>query len=124
MPPAARITDEHDCPKPAHDGGPVLAGDPTVIIGFQPAARVGDKLACEGPDDTIAEGAATVLIGNKPAARLGDPTDHGGEIVAGCPTVLIGSTPQAETLKTNKPLCEQCTRTWKRSEARRRRGKG
>ena len=34
--------------------------------------------------------AATVLIGNKPAARMGDSTSHGGVIVAGYPTVLIG----------------------------------
>ena len=29
------------------------------------------------------------------AARLGDPTAHGGAIVMGCPTVLIGSMPAA-----------------------------
>ena len=31
----------------------------------------------------------------KPAARLGDPTVHGGSIVVGCPTVLIGGMPAA-----------------------------
>jgi hypothetical protein len=31
-----------------------------------------------------------VLIGGKPAARMGDMCAHGGTIVAGCPTVLIG----------------------------------
>lgn len=31
----------------------------------------------------------------KPAARLGDPTSHGGTIVAGFPTVLIGGMPAA-----------------------------
>jgi uncharacterized Zn-binding protein involved in type VI secretion len=30
------------------------------------------------------------MIGNQPAARMGDLTAHGGSIVAGCPTVLIG----------------------------------
>ena len=35
-------------------------------------------------------GSTTVLISNKPAARMGDPTAHGGMIVVGCPTVLIG----------------------------------
>lgn len=35
-------------------------------------------------------GSTGVLIGGKPAARMGDPTAHGGVIVAGCPTVLIG----------------------------------
>jgi uncharacterized Zn-binding protein involved in type VI secretion len=32
----------------------------------------------------------TVLIMNMPAARMGDVTAHGGSIVLGCPTVLIG----------------------------------
>jgi uncharacterized Zn-binding protein involved in type VI secretion len=31
-----------------------------------------------------------VLIGGKPAARMGDNTAHGGVVVVGCPTVLIG----------------------------------
>jgi len=32
----------------------------------------------------------TVLIGNRPAARMGDSMAHGGTIVAGFPTVMIG----------------------------------
>lgn len=32
---------------------------------------------------------------SKPAARMGDPTAHGGIIVAGFPTVLIGGQPAA-----------------------------
>jgi uncharacterized Zn-binding protein involved in type VI secretion len=32
----------------------------------------------------------TVLIMGQPAARLGDLTAHGGTIVLGLPTVLIG----------------------------------
>ena len=93
--PAARITDMHVCPmvdpgpKP-HGGGPIVAGCPTVLIGGLMAARLGDLASCTGPMDTIADGSATVLIGGKPAARLDDPTAHGGVIVAGCPTVLIG----------------------------------
>ncbi len=74
-----------------HVGGPVLPpGDPTVLIGGLPAARVGDMAICIGPPDTIAAGSATVLIGGKPAARMGDMTAHGGTIVAGAPTILIG----------------------------------
>jgi uncharacterized Zn-binding protein involved in type VI secretion len=45
---------------------------------------------CIGPPDVIAMGSTTVLIGNKPAARVGDTTAHGGSIVLGLPTVLIG----------------------------------
>lgn len=94
--PAARIGDMHVCPmvNPGpvpHVGGPVLPpGMPTVLIGGMPAACVGDMLVCVGPPDTIAMGSATVLIGGKPAARMGDSTAHGGTIVLGCPTVLIG----------------------------------
>ena len=32
---------------------------------------------------------------SKPAARMGDSTAHGGVIVLGCPTVLIGGMPAA-----------------------------
>ena len=55
-----------------------------------PAARVGDTATCIGPPDTIAQGEPSVIICGKPAARLGDKTAHGGVIVSGCPTVLIG----------------------------------
>ncbi len=95
MPPAARITDMHTCPMVTglvpHVGGPVLPpGEPTVLIGDMPAARVGDMATCVGPPDTIVMGSSTVLIGGMPAARMGDMTAHGGVIVAGCPTVIIG----------------------------------
>lgn len=93
--PAARVSDMHTCPmsdgpKP-HVGGPVLPpGTPTVLIGNLPAATVGNQCACAGPPDVIVMGSPTVLIGGKPAARMGDSTAHGGVIVAGFPTVLIG----------------------------------
>lgn len=97
MPPAARISDMHTCPMatPAippvpHVGGPVVMGCPTVMIGFMPAARVGDMATCVGPPDVIAMGSFTVLIGGMPAARLGDMTAHGGVIVMGFPQVMIG----------------------------------
>lgn len=94
MPAAARVGDMHTCPlvngTVPHVGGPVMPpGCPTVLIGGQPAARVGDMLTCTGPPDTIAAGSATVTIGGMAAARMGDSTAHGGVIVAGCPTVNI-----------------------------------
>jgi uncharacterized Zn-binding protein involved in type VI secretion len=95
MPPAARVGDMHVCPmsdgpKP-HVGGPVMPiGCPTVLIGGMPAARVGDMAACASAPDIIVQGSATVLIGGMPAARMGDSTAHGGKIVAGLPTVMIG----------------------------------
>jgi len=74
-----------------HVGGPILPpGAPTVLIGGLPAARATDMATCTGPPDTIAKGSATVLIGNLPAARMGDSTSHGGAIVGGLPTVMIG----------------------------------
>jgi uncharacterized Zn-binding protein involved in type VI secretion len=95
MPPAARITDMHVCPMVTgivpHVGGPILPpGCPTVLIGMLPAARVTDMATCVGPPDIIAMGSPTVLIGNLMAARIGDPTAHGGVIILGCFTVIIG----------------------------------
>jgi len=91
--PAARVTDIHTCPLSSpipHVGGPVLEGQPTVLIGGQPAATLGSLCACAGPPDTVVQGSFSVLIGGKPAARQGDMTAHGGIIIGGCPTVLIG----------------------------------
>ncbi len=97
--PAARLTDMHLCPMVTmagpvaipHVGGPITGpGCPTVLISKMPAACVGDMAVCVGPPDTIAMGSTTVLISGKPAARLGDNCGHGGSILLGCPTVLIG----------------------------------
>jgi uncharacterized Zn-binding protein involved in type VI secretion len=98
MPPAARISDFHQCPMVTpgptpvpHVGGPVIGpGAPTVLIGGLPAAKVGDTAICVGPPDTIIMGSSTVLIGGVPAARMGDPTAHGGTIMLGDFTVMIG----------------------------------
>ena len=95
MPPAARLTDMHACPMVTvlvpHVGGPIIGpGEPTVLIGGLPAARLGDNLVCVGPPDAIIIGSATVLIGGMPAARLGDQTAHGGAILLGALNVEIG----------------------------------
>ena len=95
MPPEARSGDMHTCPMVTgtvpHVGGPIMPpGCPTVLIGGMPAARAGDMATCTGPPDSIVKGSATVMIGGAPAARIGDTTAHGGAIVAGCPTVMIG----------------------------------
>lgn len=90
---AARIGDFHKCTfvKPVpHIGGPILTGAATVIICGKPAARVTDKARCKGPTDTITTGSATVLIERQLAARVGDRTAHGGVIITGAQTVLIG----------------------------------
>lgn len=98
MPPAARITDMHVCPMLTpgvppipHVGGPISGPcAPTVLIGGLPAARITDLAVCVGPPDTIVKGSATVLILGLPAARIGDSCAHGGSIVMGFPTVMIG----------------------------------
>ena len=74
-----------------HVGGPIIGpGVPTVLVGGMPAAVMGDSLVCVGPPDSIVKGSSTVMIGGKPAARMGDSTAHGGSIVLGLPTVMIG----------------------------------
>ena len=96
--PAARLTDFHVCPMMTpgvppipHVGGPIAGpGNPTVLIGKLPAAVMGDMCVCVGPPDSIVLGSMGVMIGKKPAARMGDSTAHGGAIMLGCPTVLIG----------------------------------
>ena len=98
MPPAARITDMHVCPMVTpgvppipHVGGPILPpGAPTVMIGFLPAATATGMATCVGPPDIIAKGSTGVMINFLPAARMGDTCAHGGTIVLGEPTVMIG----------------------------------
>ena len=92
--PAARLGD-----LTAH-GGAVTSGNPTVLIGGQPAATLDDLHVCPlcspGPHvgGPVMVGAPTVLVGGRPAARVGDPCACAAPapdvIVSGCPTVLIG----------------------------------
>ncbi|MEM9666295.1 MAG: PAAR domain-containing protein, partial [Bacteroidota bacterium] len=60
-------------------GGTIVVGFPTVLIGGQPAARVGDMHVCP-------------MVTPAPA-----PVPHvGGPVVSpGAPTVLIGGVPAA-----------------------------
>jgi uncharacterized Zn-binding protein involved in type VI secretion len=73
-----------------HVGGPIITGSPNVITGFMPQARVTDTLVCVGPPDVIVKGSPTVFVNSLMAARIGDLTVHGGVIVSGFPTVIIG----------------------------------
>jgi uncharacterized Zn-binding protein involved in type VI secretion len=96
--PAARQDDMHTCPQVhpgsppvPHVGGPINGpGCATVLIDGRPAAVMGDGCSCTGAVDMITSGAATVYIGGRPAASLGDNTMHGGQIVIGSQSVLIG----------------------------------
>ncbi|MEW6730073.1 MAG: PAAR domain-containing protein [Acidobacteriota bacterium] len=91
---AARLSDPHVCL--SHGGGPIGPPCcPTVLIEYLPAARVTDLAFCCAPipNDMIIKGSFTVLTGFLPQARLGDPTAHGGSIVKGCFTVIVGDSP-------------------------------
>ncbi|TWT90083.1 PAAR motif protein [Pseudobythopirellula maris] len=98
MPPAARLTDMHVCPMVTpgvppipHVGGPITGpGAPTVLMAGLPASVVGDMAVCVGPPDSVVKGSATVMVGGMPAARMGDSLAHGGAIVLGAPTVMLG----------------------------------
>lgn len=92
---AARITDMHTCPMTtgtvAHVGGPLIPGSNTsVLIGSLPASIVGDSCVCVGSPDLLSAGSSSVFIAGSAAVRMGDATGHGGVVVAGCPTVIIG----------------------------------
>lgn len=85
----------HTCPLVTpggtpHVGGPILGGAPTVLMGGLPAARATDMATCAGPPDLLSMGSATVMIEGRPAVRMGDLTAHGGTVIGGLPTVLIG----------------------------------
>jgi uncharacterized Zn-binding protein involved in type VI secretion len=86
--PAARISDMEACPS---GGGAIMTGEVTVLIEGLPAARVGDSIACSGGPITIESGAPKVVIGGSNAARMTDSSCHGGKIVKGAATVLIGN---------------------------------
>lgn len=93
--PISRITDMHVCPMVTgvvpHVGGPILPpGTPMVLAGSLPVATMGAMCACVGPPDSIILGSMTVLVGKKPAAKMGSSTSHGGTVILGCPTVLVG----------------------------------
>ncbi|MFQ5570019.1 MAG: PAAR domain-containing protein [Rhodothermales bacterium] len=102
--PASRLTDLHLCPAfsgPApHLGGPISTpGHATTLIGSLIAARGTDQATCAmGPPDFIVTGAGTCLIGGQPAARMLEKAMHGGVVIWGCFTVLIGGPSAGVTL--------------------------
>ncbi|MGN6470297.1 MAG: PAAR domain-containing protein [Rhizobiaceae bacterium] len=115
------LQDAPHCHAPIHPAAPsptpaphpampltIVKGEPTVLIGKMPAARMMDMsqpcllAGCvPGGPGNIAKGSATVMIGKMPAARVGDLTMHpscvapipsptGKILPPGCPTVMIG----------------------------------
>lgn len=94
----ARITDMHVCPMQTpslppipHVGGPIIQPSAVnVLVGGLPPAGAGSQCICVGPPDSIIA-ISTVMVGGKPVAKMGDMTVHGGSIVIGCPTVIVGT---------------------------------
>ena len=81
----------------SHGGVVVGPGVPSVLIGGQPAAVMGDTHACpmvvppgHPPSSPFVLGSSSVLIGGKPALRTTDVCGCGAMAVVGCPTVIIG----------------------------------
>jgi len=92
---AARVGDKTSCPGVEkvvpHVGGPISGpGCSTVMINYMPASVQDDQAGCVGPPDKITAGSTTVMFANKAAVRLKDPTEHGGIVSKGEPTVIIG----------------------------------
>jgi uncharacterized Zn-binding protein involved in type VI secretion len=95
MPDAARLDDNHTCPKTAphaHVGGHITEGSDNVDTNNHKQARVTDRTRCTGvnKNDLIKFGSATVEVNGLPAARKTDHTAHGGQISEGSGDVEIG----------------------------------
>lgn len=103
--PIARVNDFHLCPMqtPAvvpipHVGGPVVGpGAVTVWAGGMPVSVVGDIAICVGPPDVMATGAPTVFAEGRPVVRITDTSAHGGMVIVGLPTVMVGDSGGAGT---------------------------
>lgn len=86
--PAARATDQTSCPKHGDDTNVITSGSPDVLFDGLAAARLGDQCTC---GQTLSGGfSSTVLINGRNAMTLDSTTDHGGVIVGGSGTVIIG----------------------------------
>lgn len=93
--PFSRVGDLHVCPAVTvlvpHVGGPILPpGHITLLVGALPVAKATALCTCVGPPAPVPMGSPTVLVGGMPAGRMSDMTGHGGSIVFGLMTVLVG----------------------------------
>ncbi|MCT4603438.1 MAG: PAAR domain-containing protein [Marinifilum sp.] len=94
--PIATLGSNHACPMVTgttpHVGGPIIGpGASNVLVNGRPVALMGDTCMCTGTPDTIIEGEPTVLINGVPVATVGCKTAHGGVVIEGDATVIIGS---------------------------------
>ncbi len=92
--PAAFMGSLHVCPSVTvivpHVGGPVMGTAAMVQVMGPPAVNIGDTAICVGPPDKVVLASFTVMAQGKPMARMGDLCAHGGSIVLGMPTILVG----------------------------------
>lgn len=88
--PAARVSDPTTCPVPGHGTNSIASGSPDVFFDGLPAARVGDTCTC---GQTLSgEFVSTVFINGRNAMTLDGTTDHGGVVIGGSGSVIIGNT--------------------------------
>ena len=88
--PAARVSDSTTCPIPGHGTNPIASGSPDVLFDGLAAARVGDTCTC---GQALSGGfSSTVFINGRNAMMLDGTTDHGGVVIGGSGTVIIGDT--------------------------------
>lgn len=77
-------------PVPHVGGAVLSTPTPTVLADGLPLAGAGSLAGCVGALGVVITGSATVLVGGQPAARMGDAMAHGGVLVSGTATVLVG----------------------------------
>lgn len=86
--PAARVTDPASCLKHGGDTNVIVSGSPDVIFDGLAAARLDDQCSC---GQTLNGGfSSTVFINGRNAMTLDSTTNHGGVIIGGSGTVIIG----------------------------------
>ena len=88
--PAARVSDPTTCPIPGHGTNPIASGSPDVFFDGLAAARVGDTCTC---GQALSGGfSSTVFINGRNAMTFDGTTDHGGVVIGGSGSVIIGNT--------------------------------
>lgn len=85
--PAARVGDAVTCPQCG--AATIAKGSENVSIEGMPAARQGDLCSCGAPIN--GQVIPNVLINGKPAVVQGSLTGHGGVVIGGSGSVIIGN---------------------------------
>lgn len=100
--PAARKSDPYSCPLPGHGTNPIASGSPDVFFDGLSAARRDDTCTC---GSALASGlSSTVFINGMNAATIDTGGTHGGIVIGGSGTVIIGDTPTSYEFVSPAPL--------------------